>query len=82
MFKIASIAVLSLVATPAVANPVAAAGPAPTTERKICKKEIETGSLVKGRKICMTAREWARAMDEAQKQTSEMQTQISTEQGR
>lgn len=81
MFKIASIAVLSLVATPALANPVAAAGPAPAKERKICKKEVETGSLVKGRKICMTAREWARATEDAQKQASDMQTQISSEQG-
>jgi len=82
MFKIASIAVLSLVATPAVANPVESGSSAPTTERKICKKEIETGSLVKGRKICMTAREWARATEDAQKQTSEMQSLIATEQGR
>ncbi|MEA1013183.1 hypothetical protein [Sphingosinicella sp. LY1275] len=81
MFKVASIAVLSLMATPALANPVTAEGSKPTTERKICKKEIETGSLVKGRKICMTAREWARATEDAQKQASEMQSQISTEQG-
>lgn len=82
MFKVTSIAVLAVLATPALANPVAAKGSEPTTERKICKKEIETGSLVKGRKICMTAREWARATEDAQKQTSEMQTQIATEQGR
>jgi hypothetical protein len=27
-------------------------------EKKICRKQIETGSLVKGKKICMTAKQW------------------------
>jgi hypothetical protein len=32
-------------------------------ERKICRKEIETGSLIKGKKICMTARQWQKVAD-------------------
>lgn len=32
-------------------------------EKKICRKQIETGSLIKGKKICMTARQWQRIAD-------------------
>lgn len=32
-------------------------------EKKICRKEIETGSLIKGRKICHTAKEWQKISD-------------------
>lgn len=32
-------------------------------EKKICRKQIETGSLVKGKKICYTARQWQKLAD-------------------
>ena len=32
-------------------------------ERKICRKDIETGSLIKGKKICMTAKQWQKLAD-------------------
>jgi hypothetical protein len=32
-------------------------------ERKICRKDIETGSLIKGKKICYTAKQWQKLAD-------------------
>jgi hypothetical protein len=33
-------------------------------ERKICRKQVETGSLVKGKKICFTAKQWQKIADQ------------------
>ena len=47
-------------------NSTAAEPPAtPTEEKKICRKQIETGSLIKGKKICFTAKQWQRMADAA-----------------
>jgi hypothetical protein len=32
-------------------------------EKKICRKEVETGSLIKGKKICYTAKQWQQISD-------------------
>ena len=32
-------------------------------ERKVCRREVETGSLIKGKKICMTAKQWQKIAD-------------------
>lgn len=32
-------------------------------EKKICRKQIETGSLIKGKKLCFTARQWQKISD-------------------
>jgi hypothetical protein len=32
-------------------------------EKKICRKQIETGSLIKGKKLCYTARQWQQIAD-------------------
>jgi hypothetical protein len=32
-------------------------------EKKICRRDIETGSLIKGKKICMTAKQWQKVSD-------------------
>lgn len=32
-------------------------------ERKICRREVETGSLIKGKKVCMTAKQWEKIAD-------------------
>lgn len=45
-------------ATPA----VAASQP---EEKKICRKQMETGSLIKGKKLCYTARQWQKMADNA-----------------
>jgi hypothetical protein len=45
------------------------ASPLPTAERpadrKICRKQIETGSLIKGKKVCFTAAQWQKMADAA-----------------
>ena len=51
---------------PAADTASAAAAPAPaTTEKLICRKQVETGSLVKGKRTCMTRSEWAKVADAA-----------------
>ncbi|NNM78156.1 hypothetical protein HJG53_14755 [Sphingomonas sp. ID1715] len=35
----------------------------PQAERKICRKQIETGSLIKGKKVCFTAKQWQKLAD-------------------
>ena len=50
--------------------PEAAATPAPAPqkpaeEKKICRRDIETGSLIKGKKICYTAKQWQKLSDAA-----------------
>ena len=37
--------------------------PAKDPERIICRRQVETGSLVKAKKTCHTAREWAQLAD-------------------
>ncbi len=44
-------------------NATAPAAPANPEERKICRKQIETGSHIKGKKICFTARQWQKLAD-------------------
>ena len=49
------------------AAPDAAATPAASAdqpaEKKICRREIETGSLIKGKKLCYTAKQWQKISD-------------------
>lgn len=33
-------------------------------DRQICRREVETGSLIKGKKICMTAKQWQKISDD------------------
>jgi len=44
------------------ANP---AVPPPEGEKLICRKQVETGSLVKGKRTCMTRAEWGKLGDAA-----------------
>lgn len=37
----------------------------PQGEKLICRKQIETGSLVRGKKTCLTRAEWAKIGDAA-----------------
>ncbi len=45
------------------------ASPSPVAEKpeekKICRKQIETGSLIKGKKLCYTAKQWQQLADNA-----------------
>lgn len=56
---------LLLAAAPdAAATPETATAPAEQpAEKKICRREIETGSLIKGKKICYTAKQWQKISD-------------------
>ncbi len=49
------------------AAPEAAATPTADKpeEKKICRKQIETGSLIKGKKMCFTAKQWQQLSDNA-----------------
>lgn len=60
---------------------VAEAPKTAAAEKRICKRAAETGSFVKGKKVCLTRREWDRASEKGQEQGREMQTLISTETG-
>jgi TonB family protein len=43
-------------------------------EKLICRRQTKTGSTYIMEKVCLTAADWKRAGDEAQRQTQEMQT--------
>ena len=58
------------------AAPLAAQTPAPVTpdkEKKICRAEVSTGSLVARKKICKTRAQWDAERREAQSVTQQMQ---------
>lgn len=40
------------------------ASASPPEQRKICRKQIETGSLIKGKKVCFTAKQWQKIADQ------------------
>lgn len=65
--------------------PVLAGTPRPTNEapkeKKVCKRTAETGSFVKGKKVCLTRREWNAVADKGQETGRNMQSLISTERG-
>ena len=44
------------------------------SEKKICKKTTEIGSLVKATKVCRTAREWRTERESARDATKELQS--------
>jgi hypothetical protein len=55
---------LLLAATPE-GTAVPAAPAEKPAEKKICRKQIETGSLIKGKKVCYTAKQWQKMADDA-----------------
>lgn len=44
-------------------EPEPAAKESPKTDRLICRREVETGSLAKVKKTCRTRSEWSRVAD-------------------
>ena len=44
-------------------------------EKKICRKQVETGSLIKGKKICYTAKQWQKIADANR---SEIESRVSS----
>jgi hypothetical protein len=58
---------LALMADAATKAPsVVPAKPTDPMEKVVCRRELETGSLVKARKDCRTRREWNRRSEAAQ----------------
>ncbi|HEU0134781.1 MAG TPA: hypothetical protein VFR28_08155 [Allosphingosinicella sp.] len=65
-----------LAAAPALADtPSGATNPAKDPDKVVCKRTVDTGSLVRGTRVCKTRREWDRAGQSARKQAHDMQTQ-------
>jgi hypothetical protein len=58
-----------------------AAVPADPLDKVVCRRILETGSLIKGKRVCLTRREWARTSEKGRERAEEMQTLISTERG-
>ncbi|PZO86863.1 MAG: hypothetical protein DI623_15775 [Sphingomonas sanxanigenens] len=71
---------LLLLAPAAAEQPAAAPTPAPA-EKLICKKSLETGSLVKARKTCLTAKQWRLAQESASNTALRMQSENSRLEG-
>ena len=46
-------------------------------DRRVCKRSVDTGSLIKGKKVCRTAREWEALAQAYRRQTEEMQSSAS-----
>lgn len=61
------------------ASPAAAA--VNPLDKVTCRRILETGSLVKGKRVCLTRREWALASEKGSDRAREMQTLINTERG-
>ena len=59
------IALLALAAVAAPALPAASA-PIEPADKIICKRQVETGTLAKVKKTCLTVREWQRLRDGSQ----------------
>lgn len=74
MFKGFYLLAISLLAISTVGHAMqqTAASP-PPAQKVVCKKVLETGSLVKKRKICLTSRDWDRYTEESQRLGREMQ---------
>jgi hypothetical protein len=57
--------------------------PAPSdkpAEKKVCRKQIETGSLIKGKKICRTVKQW-QAMADASREEVERTVSMGSRSG-
>jgi hypothetical protein len=76
---------LAMMASSATSTPTSAAPNTPpvnSLDKVKCRRILETGSLVKGKRVCLTNREWALASEKGSDRAREMQTLINTEQGR
>ncbi len=47
-------------------------------ERLVCRRAVDTGSLVRGRRQCFTRAQWDRIAEAAQKRATEMQEAFRT----
>lgn len=65
MLSVLSSAVLAILAQ-ASSQPgaTASAEPVNALDKIICKKTLETGSLIKGKKVCLSRRQWNKVAEE------------------
>ncbi|HEV2568043.1 hypothetical protein [Sphingomonas sp.] len=71
-----------LLAGPSTTEAPAQAAEKPKNEDKvICRIDIETGSLAKRTKLCLTKREWARVREDARNNYDRMNPHIGVVQG-
>ena len=61
---VALIPALLVAANVLAAEPAPSTAPAPVEEKRICRSSLETGSLIKKRKTCLTRSQW-RYVDDA-----------------
>lgn len=83
-FLIASQCLLLGLAAPAVAAEPATTQPVTAVDKSqeiVCRKEKETGSLVKSKKTCHSRAQWAYIDETNQQQTRTMQDDMRTRQG-
>lgn len=69
---LAIVSLLTLLASP----PADAVTPGPQAngeEKRVCKRQVDTGSLVRASKICRTKAEWQRAYAAARSEGANMQ---------
>jgi hypothetical protein len=73
--------VVALMSQSATATATPAAKPVDPKDKVTCRRYVETGSLIKGRKECHTRREWDLLAEGAQREGERMTQRISTERG-
>jgi len=67
---------------PAVAQAPAGSDANASKEKRVCKRVAETGSLTRAKRVCMTVSERDQIARQGKEIGRDMQTRISTEQGR
>lgn len=69
--------ILLLAATPAVADtPTGPKPPKGSPNETVCRREVDTGSLIRGRRTCMTRAQW-QAQAEAAQASAQRQEELS-----
>ena len=63
--RFAAVVAFALIAAPAVAKDPKPAG----LDRKVCRSEMRTGSIMPARRVCHTAAEWREVDADAQRST-------------
>ena len=84
-FKLATL-FLAIAAVPPITPSFAQSAPRQVTsdsggsdnERLVCRRAVDTGSLVRGRRQCFTRSQWDRIAEAAQKRATEMQEAFRT----
>lgn len=74
MSKLLFAASLALLAAPTIALAEKGKPEQLDENRRVCKRSVDTGSLIKGKKVCRTAREWRLMAEEARRDLEQAST--------